>query len=212
MNTTNMQSSSPTSAGAEKETTSIIERINAQINEERLFKDLGGVQISRLNLIKSLTEQVQEADNKSEILESLNENLQENQESFVSRYIIGSLQLQEHGRDTDEHLSSILEDFVYLSKWPIVDHLADMILAAEDNHRIALRAKVESVAHLKGKKESRPYLELLTKIDRKNPDVARKYGLAILEENKEEALEHLKRAGETYARLKIIKDRKIYGC
>ena len=93
-----------------------------------------------------------------------------------------------------------------LSKWPVVDFIADVLLKVLKEHRLALRAKVESISSLKGKKEALVYLEKLSRVERKDPEVAKRYGLAILEENKERGLELLKRSGEIYARLRDYKN------
>ena len=185
--------------------TSLIARIHHQINEERVFKDIANLQMSRFLLWKGLVENLTIPEQKQEVCSILENNLRDNSQSIVSRYILGSLDLQSKQLDENGHITGILESFVSLSKWPIVDHLADLLLACQPNHRMALRAKVESVGNLRGKKESRSFLEKLAKIDRKNPDFAKKYGLTILEEDRKKALLYLKQAGETYARLKNYK-------
>ena len=186
---------------------SLLGRINTQINEERMFKDLSVVQVSRIVLLKELAEQflASEGNEKKEVLDILENNLKENPLSLVSQYILGLSGFQNNEAETSSLLLRMLDSFVKLSKWPIVDHLADIILGTHENHRVALRAKVDSVGHIKGKKEARPFLERLAKIDRKNPDIARKYALSILEEDPKKALDYLKQAGETYARLKDYK-------
>ena len=189
------------------EQNSLIGRINTQINEERMFKDLSGVQASRISLLKELAEQFarSEGTEQDKAVELLENNLKENSLSLVSQYVLGFIGLQKKEQSSSVYLIRMLDTFVKLSKWPVVDHLADLILDSHEKHRSALRAKVESVGHIKGKKEARPFLEKLAQIDRKNPDIAKKYALSILEEDRDKALNYLKQAGETYARLKDYK-------
>ncbi len=184
----------------------IFDRISAQINEERVFRELTSVQMSRIKLLDDLLAAVKDSPHRSEVLTILEENLQENPESIVSRYILGSVELSEERRDRTNYMRRLLSDFIGAAKWAIVDHIADAILEKDEKSRIALRAKVESSERLRGKKELRPFLERLAQIDRKNPDIARKYGLSLLEEDQEKALTYLKQAGETYARLKNYKE------
>ena len=189
-----------TELDSKAEQTSLLVRINTQINEERMFKDLSGVQLSRILLLKGLAEQLLDSEEKDkkevlEVLEVLENNLKGNPLSLVSQYILGFLGIQNKEQNTSVYLIRMLDSFVRLSKWPLVDHLADIILGVYEDHRSALRAKVESIGHIKGKKEARPFLEKLAKIDRKNPDIARKYALSILDEDREKALKYLKQAG-----------------
>ncbi len=185
---------------------SCIDKINTQINEERLFKDLSALQLSRITLLHNLSLQILEGSEKEQAIQILKANLEEYPDLLVAHYILGVLELNGEKKASGSNLPAILEDLVKLSKWPVVDHIADVLLEVEPENRTALRAKVESIGHLKGKKESRPFLEKLAYIDRKNPDVAKKYGLSILEEDRVKALQYLRQAGETYACLKDYKN------
>ncbi len=185
----------------------IAEKAIQQINEEKLVKDLSNLQLSRLKAFDELAEEIHgggDAGKDSRAL--LEENLKESPSSLVSRYVLGSLDILEQGEDAEGRMRSLLSEFQKSGKWTLVDHLADKILEVDDKNRHALRAKVESTERLKGKKELRPYLERLARIDRKNPDIVKKYALSILEEEPEQALQYLKQAGETYARLKDYKN------
>ncbi len=193
------------------EEVTIIERLNSQINEERFFKDLSTIQMNRITALSTLAKGISVADSnlQNTAIEILEKNLEENQFSIVSQYMLGVLGIHQQNQKHISALLNLLDTFVKLSKWPIVDHLADIFLSFEDKNRVALRAKVESVGHIKGKKEARSYLEKLAKIDRKNPDVAKKYGLNIIDDDPTSALRYLKQAGETYARLKDYKNLEI---
>ena len=164
-----------TEENVKEEKQSLTARINSQLNKENVFKDLGNIQLSQITLLADLSKQVLASEKKEEALPILEGYLAENPHSLVARYILGSIDVQENKKDSFSYLTSVLNDFVTISKWTIVDHIADLLLNVQENNRIALRAKVESVANLKGKKEMRPFLEKLAKIDRKNPSVSKRY-------------------------------------
>ena len=184
----------------------LIAKINSQINDERLFKDITNFQLNRFTQLKSLGDSIVESTDQDDLVEILRNNLREHALSIVSLYLLGYISLQIEGEDIHNYILKLLEEFVKISKWTLVDHLADLLLDKQENHRIALRYKVESVGNIKGKKEARPYLEKLAHYDRKNPDVAKRYALSIIEEDLTGALEYLVKAGETYARLKDYKN------
>ncbi len=196
------------SGGSAKE--SLLEHIYSQFNEERLFKDLSSVQLDRILVLDELAKQIPASEEKDKLIEALQSHLEERPHSLASRYLLGLLSLQEHKEQNSKEklrhsLNEVLEAFIAISKWPIVDHIADLLLSFYKDHRIALRAKVESVANLRGKKESRPYLERLAKIDRNNPEISKRYALLTIDEDKENALIYLKQAAETSARLRDYK-------
>ncbi len=180
----------------------VLTKLFAQLNEERLLKDISSVQLSRFKSMDDLMAEAKAAGREGELRNTLEENLSEHPDSLVSRYSLGCLALERQDRRGVSLLRGLLEEFRQHAKWTIVDHIADTILSVEEDNRIALRAKVESTERLKGKKELRPYLEKLAAIDRKNPDIVKKYALSILEEDRERAVKNLKQAGETYARIK----------
>ena len=192
-------------ASTEKEDP-ILSKIYAQLNEEKLSGDFTSLQLNKFKPLDELTGEVVSAPNSDELISVLEENLGEVSNSLVSRYIVGLVGIQKGHLEKMVLLRTLLEDFRKAAKWTIVDHIADQILEHEPNNRIALRAKVESTERLKGKKELKPYLERLAAIDRKNPDIVKKYALSILEEDQDKALGFLKQAGETYARVKDYKN------
>ena len=184
----------------------VLTKLFAQLNEERLLKDIASVQMSRFKSMDDLMAEAKAGGREAELRTALEENLTEHPDSLVSRYSIGCLAMERQDRRGVSLLRSLLEEFRQHAKWTVVDHIADRILAVEEDNRIALRAKVESTERLKGKKELKPYLEKLASIDRKNPDIVKKYALSILEEDRERAVKNLKMAGETYARIKDYPD------
>lgn len=180
----------------------IISRLFGFLNEEKLIKDITAVQLSRIKTLDDFVDEVASSSQSKEVKEHLEESLAENEESLVARYLLGCLGLAEGRLEDLAYLRSLLEDLRKSAKWTIVDHIADRILEKEAENRFALRAKVESTERLKGKKELRPYLEKLASIDRKNPEILKKYAQSIFDEDRPRALSFLKQAGETYARVK----------
>ena len=181
-----------------------LSKIDAQINEEKVFKGLGSVQLSRIHNLESLIKQAKEEDRLKELTLAFEENLHENVNSLSSHYVLGVLELED--TKNTKYLQSLLQDFTGVAKWTIVEHLSDLLIHHDPDSRVGLRSKIESTEQLKGKKEARPYIERLAKIDRKNPDILRKYAMLILEDDATTALRYLKQAGETYARLKDHKN------
>ncbi|MCB1316639.1 MAG: transcription elongation factor GreAB, partial [Leptospiraceae bacterium] len=188
----------------------LLTRIDTQLNEDKVFKDLTATQLNRIKALDELAAEILKSSHKDEAIGILRENLKENPASLTSRYLLGNLLWNRTHRDDQEggfsNLRTLLVDFSRSAKWTIVDHIADRILDQDEDNRVALRAKVESTERLKGKKELAPYLEKLAQIDRKNPDIVKKYALSILDEDKDRALVSLKQAAETYARLKDYKN------
>ena len=183
----------------------LLTKINGQINEEKLSRDLGAVQLGKIKTLDEISQEMLKSSSAEEANKALEENLEEMPDSLVSRYILGAVALLKDGPQEAVHLKGLLDEFRKAAKWPIVDHIADLFLGIEENHRFALRAKVESTERLKGKKELKPYLEKLAAIDRKNPDIIKKYALSIFDEEKDKAVTSLKQAGEAYARLRDYK-------
>lgn len=184
----------------------LISRLNNQINEERLLKDISAIQLNKLKALDALAHEMKESEKLDELKVLLSENLNEAPESLVSRYLIGTIALLEGKQDDAGHLRSLLEAYREYAKWTIVDYISDRILENDPDNRFALRAKVDSTERLRGKKEVGPFLERLASVDRKNPDVAKKYALSILDENPKRAVQFLKQAGETYAKTKDYRD------
>ena len=184
----------------------IFTKLYSQINEEKLHKDLASVQLSRIKSMDELALEIKQSEKIDDIRAILDENLQDASDSIVSRYLIGIIYGEKGSIEGMIFLRSLLDDFRKNAKWTVVDHIADRMLEIEPENRIALRAKVDSTERLKGKKELKPYLEKLASIDRKNPDIVKKYALSILNEDKEKALTYFKQAGETYARIKDYKN------
>ncbi|MCB1305253.1 MAG: transcription elongation factor GreAB, partial [Leptospiraceae bacterium] len=189
-----------TANSTDTQTDPLYTRIIAQLNEEKLAKDLTQVQLSRIKLLEEIATDLPSSSRGAEIRSMLEEHLKENASSLAARYVIGIQDLQEDRKTGIEYLGDLMQEFQRAARWPIVDHIADHVLQVDENHRTALRAKVESTERLRGKKELKPYLERLATIDKNNPDIARKYGMAILEEEPERAVEFLKMAAESYVR------------
>ena len=189
-----------TANSTDTQTDPLYTRVISQLNEEKLAKDLTQVQLSRIKLLEEIAVELPASSRGAEIRTILEEHLKENTSSLAARYIIGIQDLNEDRKTGIEYLGELMQEFQRAARWPIVDHIADHVLQVDENHRTALRSKVESTERLRGKKELKPYLERLATIDKNNPDIARKYGMAILEDDAEKAVEYLKMAAESYVR------------
>ncbi len=189
-----------TANSAETQTDPLYTRVISQLNEEKLAKDLTQVQLSRIKLLEEIATELPSSSRGAEIRSLLEDHLKENSSSLAARYIIGIQDLNEDRKTGIEYLGELMQEFQRAARWPIVDHIADHVLQVDENHRTALRSKVESTERLRGKKELKPYLERLASIDKNNPDIARKYGMAILEDDPDRAVEFLKMAAESYVR------------
>ncbi|KAB2929814.1 MAG: transcription elongation factor GreA [Leptonema illini] len=178
-------------------------KVVAQINEEKLIKDLTSYQLNRIKQMEELADEVSSSADES-VRKVLAENLQENPRSVLSRLILGLDGLKAGNTDAEDLIVDLMKDFQKTARWPIVEAIAERILKDNAEHRAALHSMVEAVERLRGKKEVRPYLEKLASMDEQNPDpdVARRYGMLILEDDADRAGHYLKQAAESYARLR----------
>ncbi len=178
-------------------------KVVAQINEEKLMKDLTSYQLNRIKQMEELADEVASSSDES-VRKVLAENLQENPRSVISRLILGLEGLKSGNASTADFIVDLMKDFQKTARWPIVEAIAERILKENAEHRAALHSMTEAVERLRGKKEVRPYLEKLASLDEQNPDpdVARRYGMLILEDDADRAGQYLKQAAESYARLR----------
>jgi transcription elongation factor GreA len=178
-------------------------KVVAQINEEKLIKDLTSYQLSRIKQMEELADEVFRSSDET-VRRVLAENLQENPRSVISRLILGLNGLKSGSADAENLIVELMKDFQKTARWPIVEAIAERILKENPQHRPSLLAMVEAVERLRGKKEVRPHLEKLATMDEQNPDpdIARRYGLLILEDDPARAGHFLKQAAESYARLR----------
>ncbi len=178
-------------------------QIDAQINNERVFRDINSIQLSNIQLMNKIMVDLNETspEERKKMLEIIEEHLEENRQSFFARYILGIIELQGK-KKSNSALLELVGQCVKAAKWTVVDHISQIILDVDENNRIALRAKVDSMERLKSKTEIKPYLAKLAEIDRKNPEVLQKYANTIVDSEPEKALKLYKQAAEIYALLK----------
>ena len=182
----------------------LLSKIDAQLNEEKILKGLSSVQLSRIQILESIVDEAKTTNRVHEIANLFKDNLEENPTSLTSRYILGYFQLEES--QIPEILQALVQEFTDIAKWTIVEHLADLLLKHDENNKIALCAKIDGTEQLKGKKKAQPYVEKLAKLDRKNPHILRKYAMFIMPDDLPTALTYLKQAGESYARMRDYKN------
>lgn len=190
-------------AESEVRSNPLYSRVVAQINEEKLIKDLTAYQLNRIKQMEELAAEVSDSGDEA-VFKVLAENLEENQRSVISRFLLGMDGVRKGDHSREELLIDLMKDFQKAARWPIVELIAEALLRHDPDHRDALYSMVEAVERLRGKKEVRPYLEKLASFDEQNtdPDVARRYAMLILEEDKDRAGTYLKRAAESFARLR----------
>ncbi|MCB1173677.1 MAG: transcription elongation factor GreA [Leptospiraceae bacterium] len=180
----------------------LIKKIETQINDDRVFKDLSQLQLSRFTQLDELLEAILPSPERARISELLLEVYHDEPHAPGARYLLGLMDFEDNKDDSAGYLRSLIDDCVRHTRWKVVEHIADRMLAQDPENRSALRAKVRSVEQLRGKKETKPFIKTLAAIDHNNPDVHKSYAMSILEEEPNEALKLLKKAIESYARQK----------
>ncbi|PJZ64552.1 transcription elongation factor GreA [Leptospira wolffii] len=194
--------SNETATTAETKPASDLDKLTSLFNEEIYVRsDANSIPASKFKIYDDLIESFQSAGILDAAKGKLEEHLQDHPESISARYLLGILGLQKGSIDAATYFKNLLDSFKQASKWVIIEHITDNILKYGED-RYALRFKAEALEKLKKNKELKPVLEKLAKQDRKNPEIAKKYALAILEENKERAVTYLKQAIETFAKTK----------
>lgn len=175
-------------------------KIQAQFNEEKWTR-IGpkDVSISRFRLLEDLLKEAAE-ENSYELLQQMSrEHLDEYEASVAARYFLGMIALKKNLPDQIIFLKQLLDQFQEVSKWAVVDYLADEMLTVSENRTI-LRAKTTALEKLGRNKEVIPVLEKLAKIDRKNPDISLRYADAVINDDLEKGIQFYKQAAESYAK------------
>ncbi|NUM42544.1 MAG: transcription elongation factor GreA, partial [Leptospiraceae bacterium] len=181
-----------------------LDRLTSLFNEEiylRVDASSGSVSPSKFKIIDDLIEFLKSKSKLEEAKIKIEEHLKDHPESIFAKYLTGMLALHQNKIEESNHLKNLLDQFRNYKKWPIIEYIADNILQFGDQ-RIALKFKAEALENLKKNKELKVVLEKLAKTDRKNPEIAKKYALSILEEDREKAILYLKQAAESFAKVK----------
>jgi len=175
-------------------------KINSQFNEEKWTR-VGpkDVSISRFSLLDTILQQAKNEHFLDKLKELSIAHLEDYEQSVAARYFLGMIALKKNLPDETIYLKQLLDQFQEISKWAVVEYLADQMLQVSENRTI-LRAKATALEKLGKSKEVIPVLEKLAKIDRKNPDIAMKYADAIINEDVDKAVLFYKQAAEAYTK------------
>lgn len=175
-------------------------KIQSQFNEEKWTRvSAKDVSISRFNLLESILNQAIAEKSLEALKDASKKHLEDYEPSVAARYFLGMVSLKQNLPDEIVYLKQLLDQFQEISKWAVVDYLADQMLQVSENRTI-LRAKSTALEKLGKTKEAIPILEKLARVDRKNPDVALKYADAIIDEDLDKGVQFYKQAAEAYAK------------
>jgi transcription elongation factor GreA len=163
--------------------------------------DISILTIAKFKELDQLLKNFQAKDSIEEARSVSVSHLESHNDSNISKYLIGIIGLITKRPEDTTYLRMIMDQFRKLNKWQLLVHTADRMLDYGDN-RFALRAIVEGMDQGSyPKSKIKPYYEKLAKIDRKNPEIAEKYGRSLIDEgDKKNGLKFIKQAAEAYAR------------
>lgn len=179
-----------------------LDKLSALFNEEIYLRaDINNVQVGKLKTLDELISYYKNLGKLEEVNQKLQDQLKEHPESVSFRYMRGIISLVQNKIEDSNHLKSLLEQFKIHGRWTIVEYITEQMLQFGDQ-RLALKFKAEALEKLNKQKELKLVLEKLAKHDRKNPEIAKKYAMSILEEDRPKAILFLKQAAESFARSK----------
>ena len=186
----------------DKEIQNEFQKLTTLFNEEIYTRiTVDNIAITKFKIYDELVQYYSSIEKLEEANTVVRDHLELHPESVSARYITGIISLIQQKIEDFSQIKSLLEQLRLSFKWGIVEYVSDQILQYGEQ-RIALKAKAEALEKLHKNKELKPVLEKLAKNDRKNPEIAKKYGLIILEEDKPKAISYLKQAAESFARSK----------
>lgn len=186
----------------DKEIQNEFQKLTTLFNEEIYTRiTIDNIAVTKLKIYDDIVQHYSSLNKLEEANQIVRDHLEVHPESVSARYITGTISLIQEKIEDFSHLKSLLEQLRNNNKWAIVEYISDHILQYGEQ-RIALKSKAEALEKLHKNKELKPVLEKLAKNDRKNPEIAKKYGLIILEEDKPKAISYLKQAAESFARAK----------
>ncbi|HMV76477.1 MAG TPA: transcription elongation factor GreA [Leptospiraceae bacterium] len=178
------------------------QKLTALINEEIYVRvDAGNVPVTKFKIYDDLIQHYKQLGKLTEANQLMKEHLNDHQDSISSRYMMGIISLMQNKLEDSNHLKTLLEQLKGHGKWSIIEHVADQILLFGEQ-RMALKYKAEALEKQNKNKELKFVLEKLAKHDRKNPEIAKKYAMSIIDEDKPKAISFLKQAAESFARSK----------
>ncbi len=178
------------------------QKLTTLFNEEIYVRvDASNVPVTKFKIYDDLLKFYRDSGKLEAIIPILYEHLKDHPDSVSARYILGNIYLVLNKIDEQGHLKILLEQLKQNNKWTIIEYVTDQILQFGEQ-RLALKFKAEALEKLNKNKELKAVLEKLAKHDRKNPEIAKKYALSILDHDKPKAITYLKQAAESFARSK----------
>lgn len=182
-----------------------VDKLTSLFNEEIYIRmDAGSIPASKFKIYDDILESYKQDDNLDEAKTIIEEHFAEHSESISAKYMLMMISLIQDADAVQEipQMRNLLELFKTHGKWTILEYITDNILKNDTNNKVALRFKAEALEKLKKNKDLKPVLEKLARLDRKNPEIQKKYGMSILEEDEEEAISYLKKAAEEFGKSK----------
>ncbi len=178
------------------------DKLTSLFNEEIYVRaDASSVPASKFKIYDDIIE-AYKAEGKLPIAkQKIEDHFREHPESISAKYMLMILSFMEDPMGDANLVKNILDSFKAHGKWTIIEYITDSILKFGDLI-LALRVKAEALDKLKKNKELKVVLEKLAVKDKKNPEIAKKYALTIMEEDKPKAISYLKQAAEIFAKNK----------
>ncbi|TGN17642.1 transcription elongation factor GreA [Leptospira idonii] len=178
------------------------DKLTSLFNEEIYVRaDASSVPASKFKIYDDIIDAYKAEDKLPAAKQKIEDHFREHPESISAKYMLMILSFMEDPMGDANLVKNILDSFKAHGKWTIIEYITDSILKFGD-HRLALRVKAEALDKLKKNKELKAVLEKLAKQDRKNPEIAKKYALTIMDEDKPKAISYLKQAAEIFAKNK----------
>ncbi|MCE9500610.1 MAG: transcription elongation factor GreAB, partial [Leptospira sp.] len=185
-----------------EKTANDLDKLTSLFNEEIYVRtDASSIPSTKFKILDDLIEFYKSKDKLDEVKVRVEEHIKEHPESISAKYILGIISLIQNKIEESNHLKTLLEAFRQYGKWPHIEYITENILSFGDQ-RLALKFKAEALEKQKKNKELKVVLEKLAKHDRKNPEIAKKYALSILDDDKPKAMQFLKQAAESFAKVK----------
>jgi transcription elongation factor GreA len=185
-----------------EKSSSELDKLTNLFNEDIYVRvDASSVPVTKFKILDDLIAHYKSVGKLDEASQKIEDHLKDHPESISARYLTGFLSLIQNKIEDSNHLKSLLEQFKVHGKWTIIEYISDHILQFGEQ-RLALKFKAEALEKLNKNKELKLVLEKLAKHDRKNPEIAKKYALSILDEDRDKAIIFLKQAAESFARSK----------
>ncbi|GBF49735.1 fused transcript cleavage factor/unknown domain fusion protein [Leptospira ryugenii] len=178
------------------------DKLTALFNEEIYVRaDASSVHASKFKIYDDIIEAYKAEGKLNLAKQKIEDHFKEHPESISAKYMLMILSFMEDPLGDANLAKNILDSFKAHGKWAIIEYITDSILRFGDLI-LALRVKAEALDKLKKNKELKVVLEKLATKDKKNPDIAKKYALTIMEEDRGKAISYLKHAAEIFAKNK----------